>query len=764
MDDLTAFLAQYAHPYDPATDTYRRPPFAQPVKAGKSSPIYNAHSYHTKVPPEGIIPYLEHYTDPGDLVLDPFCGSGMSGVASLISGRSVVLNDLSPAAVHIARNYTTPIDITALQSNFDRIKQVIQDEFDWLYGTTCERCKGKAEIQYTVWSDVFECGRCGKDIILWEVAVDQEQKKIREVFTCPSCGREQKKMGLKRLPSVPVLISYECERCQPSRSEHQILPSDLKLLDEIQNREIPYWIPSVAFDLSGPQYRRSALSNRSITQIGDLFTKRNLWAFSCLWQECSKIQDKVISSRLCFVLTAIMGVASRRNRWPQQQTMSGTIYIPSLSVEMNIARQFQRRGLAVIDVAKLSSQLFATFGAQVLRSSATHLDLPDNVIDYVFTDPPFGSSIYYSEMNFLWESWLGELTEIANEAVVHRKTDGGSKRIQDYALLMEESFREMYRVLKPGRWASVVFHNSDDQIWQAILEAASKTGFEVAEINAFDKVQLTFKGLKGYKGEERVTNKDIVLNLRKPQPQDLINTNDQTRLVEVELQLIETIADFISTSPPPENRTLQYLWNHLLYDMLRDGSVQVGMAGLEEMLAFHYQTFKIVDGRYYLRGEAVVGGNVFDLASDAGALAWLGLVLSNQPQTTGDLIPKWQQETAALGGADTGRLDRLLEQNFWQEKKTGRWRLPTSTERERMSARADLSAQAHLRVVRRYLVGELERRPDDRELAAWIRFCYSREFWPEAAALFQQINPERLEADEYKTVKKMAQVARLKSK
>ena len=49
--DLAAFIAEHAHPYDAATDTYRRAPFAQPTKAGKNTAIYNAHSYHTKVPP-----------------------------------------------------------------------------------------------------------------------------------------------------------------------------------------------------------------------------------------------------------------------------------------------------------------------------------------------------------------------------------------------------------------------------------------------------------------------------------------------------------------------------------------------------------------------------------------------------------------------------------------------------------------------------------------------------------------------------------------
>src|SRR5271167_1733156 len=81
-EDLVSFLAEHVRPYDRATDDYERPPFAADIKEGKNDPIYNAHSYHTKVPPRSIVPYILHYTQPGDVVLDPFCGSGMTGVAA----------------------------------------------------------------------------------------------------------------------------------------------------------------------------------------------------------------------------------------------------------------------------------------------------------------------------------------------------------------------------------------------------------------------------------------------------------------------------------------------------------------------------------------------------------------------------------------------------------------------------------------------------------------------------------------------------------
>ncbi|MBM3190381.1 MAG: site-specific DNA-methyltransferase, partial [Chloroflexi bacterium] len=480
MTDLAEFIARYAKPYDPETDTYRRPPFAAPVKAGKNTAIYNAHSYHTKVPPQGIVPYIEHYTEPGDLVLDPFCGSGMTGVACLMTGRHAILNDLSPAAVHIATNYCTPVDVDALKREFERIKSAVKEEFDWLYGTTCDRCGGPATIQYTIWSDVFACSRCGGEIVLWDVAVDRATGKVSERFTCPTCGLEQTKRQVRWLRSVPVVTNYECPRCKPRRAEHPTTAAEKARIAEIEATPIPYWYPTTPFDESWEMWR-GAHGTAGITCVSHFFTSRNLRAFSSLWDKAGEASESTVAERVRFALTAIMGVGSRRNRWPQQQTISGTLYVPSLSIEMNVVEQVRRRGALVLQAAELMRQSCRSCATIVVRGPATELPLPDSQLDYAFTDPPFGSNIFYADCNLIWEAWLNQgFTDQSQDAVVHVKHKD-KNTLPDYARLMTDSFREMHRMLKPGRWASVVFHNSDDRIWQTILDAAETAGFELAE-------------------------------------------------------------------------------------------------------------------------------------------------------------------------------------------------------------------------------------------------------------------------------------------
>ena len=188
----------------------------------------------------------------------------------------------------------------------------------------------------------------------------------------------------------------------------------------------------------------------------------------------------------------------------------------------------------------------------VTVGSATRLGLPDSCVDYIFADPPFGSNLYYSEVNLLWEAWLRSLLKLNKRLVVHREQDGGSKRLPIYASLMGDCFREMNRVLKPGRWVSVVFHNSDETIWQTILDGAEAAGFELVEINAFDKEQLTFKALRGQKGLERVTNKDIVLNLRKPKPGEQATANGKSSPTEAEKRVVEASRTSWMPTPPPK--------------------------------------------------------------------------------------------------------------------------------------------------------------------------------------------------------------------
>src|SRR5262249_53726524 len=126
-------------------------------------------------------------------------------------------------------------------------------------------------------------------------------------------------------------------------------------------------------------------------------------------------------------------------------------------------------------------------GVVITTQSSTALtNVPDSCADYIFTDPPFGGNLNYSELNALVEAWLGVSTSTGEEAVV---SDEQKKTLGDYQKLIAGCFQEFHRILKPGRWMTVEFHNSSNAVWAAIQTALGEAGFVVADVRTLDKVK-----------------------------------------------------------------------------------------------------------------------------------------------------------------------------------------------------------------------------------------------------------------------------------
>lgn len=215
---IAAFIAEWEaqKPEQPEGYHYHREPFASDVSEGKNDPIYMAHSYHTKVPHKAIMRYILHYTEPGDIVFDGFCGTGMTGVAAQMCGnrnevaslgyqvkadgtilqeeidengkkiwaafsrlgaRRAALNDLSPAATYIANNYNTPVNSLEFERETKRILKEVEKECGWMFQT--KHSDGRlGTINYIVWSDIFVCPECANEIVFWDAAVDHDKGMI----------------------------------------------------------------------------------------------------------------------------------------------------------------------------------------------------------------------------------------------------------------------------------------------------------------------------------------------------------------------------------------------------------------------------------------------------------------------------------------------------------------------------------------------------------------------------------------------------------
>jgi predicted RNA-binding Zn-ribbon protein involved in translation (DUF1610 family) len=776
--DITVeeFIARHAKPYDAATDNYFREPFARDTKVGKNSGIYNAHSFHTKVPPEGIVPYILHYTEPGDLILDPFAGSGMTGVAAMMcakpprsidipSGaqlgpRKVILNDLSPAACHIAYNYCTPVDVEVLKQEINRILAELKDEFDWLYGTTHDDGT-PATIQYTIWSDVFRCCRCGEPFILWDVAVDHESGKVASTVDCPHCGFHGPKTKHTRVNAVPVVTNYEYvdrRTGKKRRVEHRTTPAELNKIREIEAKTVPYWYPTDPF---GPDREmwRGGHRDAGITRVYDFYTKRNLWALAVLWAHVGKI--------FRFQVTAIMRLASRMSKvglgnyfskagGPINAGITSTLYVPSYSVEQSVAKLIESR----FKNTSLSS-LTPVPGMVSCSSAASLGGIDRDTVDYIFTDPPFGSNIFYSDCSILWEAWLQDYTDVKQEAVWNKslKPEEGGKTLADYAAIMAKCFEEMYRVLKPGRWASVVFSNSDDRVWQAIRDGARDAGFDFSNTLALDKQQRSFKQIKGVKGEEDVVGTDIIMNLHKrSRVQVALNAipdMDET-VLGILRRYLETLPERIQLDPTRYGdalRTIDSLYNVVLHELMarKLSNRGITLPYIDELCRV---AFKKIQGKWYLPSEEIRAERLnLDVEDEPSAIEWIRSQFEGRPMTLAELIPPWRQATLRVGNRLQKTLPQLLEENFWRDDETNRWRLPTADERRQMGDEHTLRMR---RYIQRLRDGKLDTFPKDGELFEWMHFAYQHLTDHQAVVeIYQRLNPANLSDADRKTAKRL---------
>lgn len=488
-------------------------PHIETITAGKNTYVYDAHTYHTKVPPEGIEPLIRHFTNEGDVVLDPFCGSGMTGIAARRQKRNALLCDLSPAATFIASNMNTPVAAGEYMNAVHTLLKRAEQLNEKLYTTTCRECGKPAKILYTVWSYGLICSECGREFILWDVARDEKEtakeSKILTEFNCPHCGRHVKKRMLKRTRLYPVALGYKC--CTNSLKERVcgLTDADREALKQITYQSIPQelWYPRNKFPVG---VNTAQPISHGIDTVDKAYFPRALWAYAFLWNEAKKWEDAAIRDKLIFTLTSLY---QRITKFSEFRFWGGSgnianYNVPQIINEQNVFSAFERKARTIY-LYFSSENTVSKASVQISTQSACHLtQLRDNSVDYVFTDPPFGANINYSEMNFLWESWLREFTDNTEEAIVNKIQH---KSIEDYGDIMGQAIGEIHRVLKPRAWATIMFHNSSDKIWSQLQRAIYSAGFEIDGTIIFDKKHGTFKQFVS----ENAVGLDLLINCRK---------------------------------------------------------------------------------------------------------------------------------------------------------------------------------------------------------------------------------------------------------
>lgn len=782
--NLRAFVEEHIkeHPYDPATDDYDVPAFDRAIDTTKATAIYNMHTYWSKKPHDAIREYIKHYTKPGDLVIDPFCGSGGTALAALLEGRKAVAADLSPAATFIAKNYCSPVDIPEFQDAFEELKRLVAPEIDWLYGSSCERCGGKATISYTVFSQVFQCSRCLEKIPLSNcVEVDGKTAsgKDKKINVCPFCHRkglfEEISTRGEKFGSVPVMVSYECNSgCKPKRSSRKFDSSDvktkeyfdkydLKKLIDIEAKEIPYWYPrhkmmNVEDDSIpwGVEWREG----RNFRNVSDLFTKRNLWALSLILDKINQLSSSYKSS-LVFSLTSILLKSSRmmaHNNDGIGRIQKGTYYIPQLIHDINVWKFMEEAVGDMILGYKAISGIFPKL--MVSTSDARKLDIPTSSVDYIFTDPPYADKVQYGELNFIWEAWLNFDTKWIDNEIIINEIRGKSEI--DWANMMREAMSECFRVLKPGRCISVCYHDTSEGTWELMQDIMAEVGFivEKSEIALF--IDSKTKTTNQYFAD-KVNKRDLVINFVKPRSGQLsagisITGNEDGKTFSDKVRSI--IRDFLCINPGiTKDRIYDEVVSHmvragrmeahnfdeLLSQVAEEVSAPIKKNLFEEEDPNLFGTHKV--SRWYLKGsELDIQDSAESAKEDAAAEQISKFVASNleKHQTVEGVHYSdiFEQFVYTVKDKPRRPLAEWLLDYFFKTI-DGTYRLPNTEEEKRLKAEG--RSKGTQRSIKRYIaflqqgiaIPEKER-PNDSTLTEWIRHCKRSGLYEQGKLLYEK--------------------------
>ena len=520
------------------------------VQVSRSDPVYMAHAYLTKVPVAAITPFIETFTEPGDIVLDPFAGSGMTGVAALATGRRALLYDVSVLGRHIGSNYVNLVDAELLYERGAQVVAHARQRAGDVYAVGCDSCERAAQLAKTVWSAVVECGDCRAAVNYYHSL--EAAAWCRDRMTCPQCGAAVSSRN-RRLSEEPVLDSISCGCSRTQREQRWSEP--LHRLDATGLR----W-PDAVIDETRQMYAASALGRHGLTSTAAFYSLRNLCVLASLRDAIGDVPEPGLRAKLLFSFTAVLTRASKRYQWSRQRPLNAAnanYYVAPVFYEWNVFDLFARKVRAAIrsdNWIRLNRGAAAVYdsarGPDVTYeiASADRLPLADDSVDYVFTDPPFGSNIFYSDMNLFQEAWLDATTDPGTEAVVDRSNNDAPRRTAErYEAILTGAFRECRRVVKPGGHITVLFGNSSGAMWQLLQRAVAAAGLEVAPelISVLDKGQRSVKGLAS--GFENVATLDLMLTLR-PTPR-AVSPVQAPRTTVVESLVNEFLASDTAMSP-----------------------------------------------------------------------------------------------------------------------------------------------------------------------------------------------------------------------
>ena len=500
--------------------------FSKPLPSTRGGAFYNTFPYPTKISPEAIAVYIASATNPEDTVLDTFAGSGSTGIAALLAEhptekmietasnpdvepvwgkRNAVLYEIGTYAAFATKTITNRLKAkeytVAVEDFIMRAEKLVSE----LYAAKSPDGKD-GFIRYAIWTEVLICPECKAELDYFQNGTSRNPATFYNQIECPHCHKSTplEEMSFATEEYYDKILSKTILRKKrkiawiygiSGKENWDRAPTDedFALVQELEEKFSPRENPR---KIEWGDLHRSGY-HFGISHLHHFYTNRNYQVMSTLWNlaECYPEREAAALKLLllsyngahCTLMTRV--VAKRDSRdFVLTGAQSGVLYISKLPVEKNILLGLKRKAKPFKDAYKMLENCHGTIEVRNISSEA--MAEPDNSIDFVFTDPPFGDFIPYAEVNQINELWLPAVTKRSEEIII---STAQNKSVDTYRDMLTKVFREIRRVIKDDHSIAVVFHAAKATVWGAFSEAIQKSGLEIQQTSFLDKTQASFK-------------------------------------------------------------------------------------------------------------------------------------------------------------------------------------------------------------------------------------------------------------------------------
>jgi phage FluMu protein Com len=710
----------------------------------KTGSLYDVHSYWSKKPYLAIERFIEHYTHPGALVLDPFTGCGSTLQAALGTGRNAIGIDLSPSAAHIAANTTSFLPLYTFQTAADRLLSAVSEKIGPFY--TVDFKGHKYVISSFIHSEQIRCIKCLRLFSIVEPHTSDAREKCphcKEPFSTRSRNVEY---GPDEIVACELRDSLSASRgtlhwiCDSPSLRSALSGINVQLKADSIRRTCDFPVPQRLLDFGG------RLNTSGSTTLGRLYDDHAIVALNTIKESVQEEPDPITRGKLLLAFSAILKNCSKMYRFHEGGGGSpiGAYYVPSIRKELNPLFALKEKLGAVVSTLYEISE-WGPHSFVVSNQSAARLDIPSNSIDYVFTDPPYADTMPFGDLNFLWDGWLyPESLCRTGEAI------GDS-----WYSVMLSVFREVYRVLKPGACCSVCYHDTSEGTWGDLLDLMAEAGFRAIigkDVLYIETTQRAYQQTVA----DKVVKRDHVVNFVKSS-RTLVALNLATLPTDQSVREIakQVITDFLADNPGVSK---DRVYDEVVARMFQAGRMDTSV--FEEALREMAEEVREVStpvgdgtgsrtqrtGRWYLKSTADLVADSSEIEREAAAAAHLAKSISDyikrRPEEEGvhysdifeQYLPLHEKPRRLLA-------DWLVE--YFIKTPNGTWRLPNSEEEHQLLSLREVGTLRRIKRFANALIDGVPVRDKDRpsgdvDLLDWLRQCRRAGLYDQGKAIYEK--------------------------